>query len=412
MRAWMLFLAGCSGGQTLIDGQIPTDPGATPTPKPACVEGIYLQNTHAIDVADCATSEAIHSFAGAGGSVIELGLDGLTADAHVFVETVYGDPVDDGVVADGDSLPIELPWSGEFIARIVTEPGEVQVTRSCASGCDLPYTRYPVFFFHGMAGTDSFLSIIDYWFGIIDALEEDGIEVATDAVDPFQSSQFRAEQWADHLEDYLNDGRHRKVNVIGHSQGGLDARYVAAHLDPDHRIASVLTIGTPHHGVGMVESAEVLLDSGLTTAAVDAAFDALVPLWGLDEDQDIVAQLQGFHPDTAAEFNLNTPDRADVYYASWGGRSCQALDLLCQAGNNGEIITIALTATHFALELIDGENDGLVSVESARWGVDYGVISGDHLDEVGLLGGPITSRGFEPVPFYRDEVDRLRTLGF
>ena len=230
-------------------------------------------------------------------------------------------------------------------------------------------------------------------------------------MDPFQVSHLRAEQWADHLDDFFNDGRHRRVNLIGHSQGGLDARYVASHLDPDHRIASVLTIGTPHHGVAMMGAAEDLLAFGFNAAVIDAAIDALSPLWGVDDDQDIVAQMQAFHPDAMVQFNLDVPDRTDVYYASWGGRSCQALDLLCQLGNHGEIVTTLLSASHGILQVMEGDNDGLVSVVSARWGVDYGVISGDHLDEVGLLGGPITSQGFEPVPFYRAEVDRLHTLG-
>ena len=39
-----------------------------------------------------------------------------------------------------------------------------------------------------------------------------------------------------------------KFNIIAHSQGGLDARYLATVLGESHRIASITTISTPHHG--------------------------------------------------------------------------------------------------------------------------------------------------------------------
>lgn len=418
MRVWWLLLAGCSGGSAQIledptdsSTPVPVTPPATPVPLQACAEGAFLEGTLQTQVPDCETHEAIHAFAGAGGSLIAITLAGVETQASMRIETVYGELLSEAVVVDGGSITVELPWSGEFLVRTQADVGSLSLTRSCSLGCDRPYTRYPLFFFHGMAGTDSFLTLLDYWFEIIDALDDDGIEVGTAAVDPFQVSNLRAAQWADHLDDFFNDGRHRRVNLIGHSQGGLDARYVASQLDPDRRVASVLTIGTPHHGVAMMGPAEDVLAFGFTSAVVDAAIDALVPLWGVDDDQDIVGQMQAFHPDRMAEFNLAVPDRTDVYYASWGGRTCQALDLLCQLGNNGEIVTGVLAATHAIQQVMEGDNDGLVSVTSARWGVDYGVISGDHLDEVGLLGGPITSRGFDPVPFYRNEVERFRLLG-
>ena len=36
--------------------------------------------------------------------------------------------------------------------------------------------------------------------------------------------------------------------LVGHSMGGLDARYLITHLDPDRRVKSLLTIATPHRG--------------------------------------------------------------------------------------------------------------------------------------------------------------------
>ena len=45
----------------------------------------------------------------------------------------------------------------------------------------------------------------------------------------------------------------------------------------------------------------------------------------------------------------------------------------------------------------EGPNDGLVSVESAKWGIFQGCVPADHIDEVGLIGDPERQRfsGFE-----------------
>ena len=36
--------------------------------------------------------------------------------------------------------------------------------------------------------------------------------------------------------------------LVAHSMGGLDARYLITHLDPDRRVKSLLTVSTPHRG--------------------------------------------------------------------------------------------------------------------------------------------------------------------
>ncbi|HEX8874475.1 MAG TPA: thioesterase, partial [Nitrosospira sp.] len=36
--------------------------------------------------------------------------------------------------------------------------------------------------------------------------------------------------------------------LVGYSMGGLDARFLISHLDPDRRIKSLVTVSTPHQG--------------------------------------------------------------------------------------------------------------------------------------------------------------------
>jgi hypothetical protein len=51
-----------------------------------------------------------------------------------------------------------------------------------------------------------------------------------------------------HIERICQDTGHDRVHVVGHSLGGLVARYLVQRLDGDERIDSLVTLGTPHAG--------------------------------------------------------------------------------------------------------------------------------------------------------------------
>ncbi len=57
-----------------------------------------------------------------------------------------------------------------------------------------------------------------------------------------------ARQLARHVEDVCARTGHRRVDLVGHSLGGLVARYYVQRLGGDERIRTVVTLGTPHSG--------------------------------------------------------------------------------------------------------------------------------------------------------------------
>jgi len=154
----------------------------------------------------------------------------------------------------------------------------------------------------------------------------------------------------------------------------------------------------------------LLDDFGLAQSLIDAAFDGLVSLYGLSSDQDINGQLLQLTTAESARFNADTRDRDDVAYYSWAGTTCQLLDLFCQGDHAGEIVDPLLAASHAVMLVLEGSNDGLVSVSSSEWGVFRGVLDADHLDEVGLLPGT-TAPGFDHKQFFLDEADWLASQG-
>ncbi|MFJ3227812.1 esterase/lipase family protein [Streptomyces sp. NPDC086783] len=61
-----------------------------------------------------------------------------------------------------------------------------------------------------------------------------------------------AELLGRHIEEICERTGHARVDVVGHSLGGLIARYYAQRLGGDSRIRTLVTLGTPHTGTRVV----------------------------------------------------------------------------------------------------------------------------------------------------------------
>ncbi|WP_416972289.1 esterase/lipase family protein [Streptomyces sp. 4F14] len=61
-----------------------------------------------------------------------------------------------------------------------------------------------------------------------------------------------AELLARHIEDVCERTGSRQVDVVGHSLGGLIARYYVQRLGGDTRVRTLVTLGTPHGGTRAV----------------------------------------------------------------------------------------------------------------------------------------------------------------
>jgi hypothetical protein len=103
-------------------------------------------------------------------------------------------------------------------------------------------------------------------------------------------------------------------------------------------------------------------------------------------------------------FNPKTPDVKEIYYQSWAAKVKYACP------------TIVLDPIWRMLKTVEGPNDGLVSVESAKWGNFRGVESAawwspgcDHLNIIGHLFG--LTPGFNAPSFYVNIVADLKTRG-
>lgn len=106
--------------------------------------------------------------------------------------------------------------------------------------------KYPILLVHGMGFRDN--RSIGYWGRIPQRLEENGFEVYLSGQDSNGSIESNAKKVSDSIDRILNAKNAEKVNIIAHSKGGLEARYIASTLGYSGKIASITTLSTPHNG--------------------------------------------------------------------------------------------------------------------------------------------------------------------
>lgn len=289
---------------------------------------------------------------------------------------------------------------------------------------------YPVVLAHGFFGFESFagLDFVTYFYGVKDALAAEGIVVYTPAVAPFNDSTVRGAQLATAIQEILAETGHAKVNLIGHSQGGLDAR-VVAHDHPE-LVASIVTVSTPHYGTPIADVALKLVGDPALMDVLDWIVNALgAPLYDeLGATTAVSKPLALFSQPGIKAFNQSYPNAATIPYFSIAGRSNNSEGGLDCKPDLSPAFLSAFDATKDPLDpmfslfqAIPGgglvntyPNDGLVRVKDARWGTFLGCIPADHMDEVGQLLGdsPGGGNAWDHVDFYRALIGFLRDQGY
>jgi triacylglycerol lipase len=255
---------------------------------------------------------------------------------------------------------------------------------------------WPIVFVHGMAGFKN-IGPLDYWMNVPQTLEANGFETFVVADSPFATIADRATEAMAQIVAKYPDPR-VKVNLIGHSMGGLDCRYMVSSLGFADRVASVTTVGTPHHG-SSVADVIIGLIPGFVAAPLNAAIQTLLGWDLLHQGQELTTV---FADQT---FNPANPDDPRVSYFSWTGTA----DPLGLGGDS--IIELALDPTWMLLDNLEGPNDGLVSVKSGTWGQFLGTVPADHLSEVGQPLG-ITPSSYDYESYFLDWAIKLEAMGF
>jgi triacylglycerol lipase len=218
-------------------------------------------------------------------------------------------------------------------------------------------------------------------------LRKRGVRAYAPNVAPYNTIAVRSEMWLRRLEHVMEECRTDRVNLVAHSMGGLDARYMISRHGLGDHVASLVTISTPHHGSPV---SEYILDSPdrlrkWLTEAANWMGTQFVDDGGADFQ---TALLELTPSNITTSFNPSTPDDERVRYWSYAGvagRGCQhSVNPFLRLFNN------------YIFER-EGLNDGMVSATSARWGEYLGTIPADHAQQIGTMPG---ASGFRYTEFF------------
>jgi len=289
-------------------------------------------------------------------------------------------------------------------------------------------TRYPLVLVPGMLGFIR-LVLYPYWYGIVEALRRGGAVVIPVKVSPLHSSEVRGEQLLARIEEVLQQTGARKVNLIGHSQGALTARYAAAKR-PD-LVASVTSVAGTNHGS---ELADYLQTHYPADSAKGRLLSALLRLINglmclLDTGYHgprLPADLNASHASLTtagvALFNEHYPQGLP---STWGGHGPEEVNGVRYYSWSG---TLQPGKTDKGRNLFDGTNrscrlfartfvreagqcDGMVGRYSSHLGTvirdDYPL---DHFDIVNQSLG-LVGRGAEPIRLFVEHAERLKAAG-
>ena len=287
----------------------------------------------------------------------------------------------------------------------------------CIFNCTYTKTKYPIVLAHGLGGFDELFGVYDYWFGIPDALRDGGATVYVTEVSQLNSTEARGEQLIDQIEQIVAISGKPKVNLIGHSHGGLDVRYVAA-VRPD-LVASVTSVGSPHKGAELANFLRANVQGGSFTESVIAYFaNALGTVLGLltgnSNPQNAIAALDSLTTAGLTTFNAQYPQGVPSTACGNGASTVGGIRYYSWSGTG--VLTNALDISDPALGLTSffysESNDGLVGRCSSHLGsVIRDNYFHNHLDEVNQILGLVSIFESNPTSVFRSHANRLKSAG-
>lgn len=284
-------------------------------------------------------------------------------------------------------------------------------------------TKYPIVLAHGIAMND-IPNAIEYFNNVKAKLESKGAKVFIAQVDKIAATGTKAYQFANYLNTQVYPKGYSKVNIIGHSHGGIYPKYAMKFTSytsskygtktwslPPSKVASLTQIDSPNQGSPVADFALGIngITSGLAGIGVNALYTTIFgAMFGKGESDVYV--------DTVANAYDLSLDGSAALYAKLGGNAgisgvyCQSYmhkmkSLLCfGVPQIGVIQILALTmpiqcgASTIGYRKDKGPHmpsDGVVSEKSAKWANYRGMEDGglfqiagiDHCNATGLPYG-------------------------
>lgn len=250
--------------------------------------------------------------------------------------------------------------------------------------------RAPILLVHGFSGYRDLPVMGGYFNAVAERLRADGFVVFTPALPPYSPTETRSPFLAAAIDDALAQTGAKRVHLIAHSQGGIDARYVIQDLAYETKVETLTTISTPHRGSPVLD-----VVSYLPTFVSWPLFGTLA--WAIDSAQgvqtgeaDVDGAFAAMNPAAMHAFNRAHPVPDGIGAFSIAGVTGTDLKA-CDAGAWGrprfwDAPDLRVIPTWTLIRQDPNApraSDGVVPVDSARWATFLGCIPADHFDQMG-----------------------------
>lgn len=271
--------------------------------------------------------------------------------------------------------------------------------------CD---TKYPIVLAHGMGASAEILGIVDYWWGIPGALRDEGAKVYITSVNGMDSTRNKAISFKNQFLQIKAVTGAARLNIIGHSHGTIYTRDAISNLGLSSYVASHSSIAGPHRGSAIADVVVGIVPNSLEWLVGDTLDFIYAFLFGDTNPNSLQNGYDLTRSYMINTFNPNTPNKSGVYYQSWAAK----IKTMAINARNWYFI-----ATWPILLGYEGANDGLVSINSAKWGNFRGTEEAawysagcDHLNIVDQLFG--FTPGFSAADFYVNLAKDLKARGY
>ncbi len=255
-------------------------------------------------------------------------------------------------------------------------------------------TKYPILLVHGIVLRES---KIFHAFGKIGKkLKLQGYCIHIGKHDGFGTIENNAKQLQAQIEEILAKENAEKVNLIAHSKGGLDCKYLIRELHMEDKIASLTTLCTPHGGSPV--ASRIMRYPKFLLKFVAFWLNLWYRIFG-DKHPDAFAvcrQLQQHDNEDAFPYSEK------VY--------CQSFSATMKSVKDDFVMSIPLM---FSRRVYKGVTDGLVPAESAVFGNYRGDCIEGPVSHSQIAGFMIPRKKKEKIySFYTSVCEELAEMNF
>jgi triacylglycerol lipase len=257
-------------------------------------------------------------------------------------------------------------------------------------------TKYPILLVHGIAIKD--WKFIKCFGNIKKVLNQAGFDVETSKTDGFGTIENNAKQLKKQIEDILLKYNTDKINIIAHSKGGLDSKYLIKELGMEEHVASLTTLCTPHKGSKIAN--KILTLPKWIIKILEFWINLIYKIFK-DENPnclEVAKQLKSINKIEDETYNFS-----DIVY-------CQSYSTTLKRSRDDFIMGRPLI---FSKKYEKDKSDGLVSNKSSEFGEYKGDCLEESISHSEIVGYSLSKKKRKRIEeFYIKLCNELTELGF